>query len=379
MSTRFPGSALLFILASAPALVAAAAASGSLGGRVLDDQGRPVAKARIRIENRVSGFLQTAATDASGAYAVYNLPFSDYHLEVEAPGMEGVHRTVSVRSALPLKLDLTLKSASATVVVEDHVSLVEAHPSAHLDIDQSAIEKIPTAVSSRAMESVLLTTPGFIQDENGRFHFRGSHGQVTYVVDGVPVTDQMQATFSNAMDPSQVESMEVITGGVSAEYGGKPAAVVNITSKSGLGASRPFGGEVSLGASRFSTRELGFSARGGTAAFGYFVTGAASESDRFLDPVNFENLHNHGTTGRLSSRFDWLLGASDMLRFSASGGRTDRDVVNLASQQAAGQDQRQHDSDANLSLGWTHLLDANRSLDASIYYRGATSRLDPTR
>ncbi|WP_243316760.1 TonB-dependent receptor [Geothrix paludis] len=374
------GPTILALLAAGPAF-AAAAGSGALAGRVLDDQGRPVAQAQVRLENRVSGFRQTVVTDASGTYAAYNIPFSDYHLEVVAPGMQDLHQNISVRSNLPTQLDLRLKAAqaSAMVAVEDTVSLVEAHPSAHIDIDRSTIEKIPTAVQSRAMESILLATPGFIQDENGRFHFRGSHGQVTYVVDGVPVTDQVQSTFSNSLDPSQVESMEVITGGVSAEYGGKPAAVVNLTSKSGLGSPRPFQGELSLGASRFSTRELGFGARGGTASFGYFVTGAASESDRFLDPVNFENLHNHGTTSRLFTRFDWLLGASDILRFSASGGSTDRDVVNLASQQAAGQDQRVHTTDVNLNLGWTHLLGADRSLDVAVYYRGATARLDPTR
>lgn len=379
MAHRAFGLTILALLVAGPAF-AAAAGSGTLTGRVLDDQGQPLIQAQVRLENRVSGFRQTVTTDASGRYAAYNIPFSDYHLEVAAPGMQELHQTLSVRSNLPMRLDLRLKAsqASATVAVEDTVSLVEAHPSAHIDIDRSTIEKIPTAVQSRAMESILLTTPGFIQDENGRFHFRGSHGQVTFVVDGVPITDQVQSTFSNSLDPSQVESMEVITGGVSAEYGGKPAAVVNLTSKSGLGSAKPFQGEASLGVSRFSTRELGFGVRGGTASFGYFVTGAASESDRFLDPVTFENLHNHGTTDRLFTRFDWLLGASDILRFSASGGRTDRDVVNLASQQAAGQDQRAHTTDLNLNLGWTHLLGADRSLDAAIYYRGSTSRLDPT-
>nr|WP_306672283.1 TonB-dependent receptor [Geothrix fuzhouensis] len=377
---RSLGPTILAFLVAGPAF-AAAAGSGTLTGRVTDDQGRPVAKAQVRLENRVSGFHLDVVTDGSGVYTAYNIPFSDYHLEVAAPGMQELHQNLSVRSNLPTRLDLSLRAAqaSATVAVEDTVSLVEAHPSAHIDIDHSTIEKIPTSVQSRAMESILLTTPGFIQDENGRFHFRGSHGQVTYVVDGVPITDQVQSTFSNSLDPSQVESMEVITGGVSAEYGGKPAAVVNLTSKSGLGSTQAFQGDVSMGVSRFSTRELSFGARGGTAAFGYFVTATTSASDRFLDPVNFENLHNHGTTNRLFSRFDWLLGASDVLRFSVSGGRTDRDVVNLASQQAAGQDQRVHNTDANLNLGWTHLLGADRSLDAAIFYRGSTSRLDPTR
>ncbi|MBK7294876.1 MAG: TonB-dependent receptor plug domain-containing protein [Holophagaceae bacterium] len=151
------------------------------------------------------------------------------------------------------------------------------------------------------MESILLATPGFVADENGRFHFRGSHGQMTYVVDGIPVSDQLHATFSNSLDPSQVESLEVITGGISAEYGGKPVVVVNVTTKSGLGTPNGFEGEVSLGAARFRTAEAGFNARGGTASFGWFVSGAANESDRFLDPVNFENLHNHGRTGRVFS------------------------------------------------------------------------------
>ncbi|WP_043483964.1 TonB-dependent receptor [Geothrix fermentans] len=377
MAHRASSPIILAFLAAGP-VFAAAAGSGTLTGRVTDDQGRPVPGATLSLSNPVSGYRQRVRSDAKGAFAFLNVPFNGYHLDAQAPGLLPGHLDVTVHSPLPQQITVPLKPEGATVVVEEDLRLVEDHPSTHLDIDKTTIERAPAPVQSRAMESILLATPGFIADENGRFHFRGSHGQMTYVVDGIPVSDQMHATFSNSLDPSQVESLEVITGGISAEYGGKPVVVVNLTTKSGLGTPDGFEGEVSLGASRSRTFEGGLNARGGTDTFGWFVSGAASESDRFLDPVNFENLHNHGKTGRVFSRFDWILGGQDTLRLSVSGGRTERDVANLASQEALGQDQRATTSDANLSLAWTHLFSDRQSLDASLFYRGSQARLKPT-
>jgi len=378
MKARCLNRAAYVILCGTVLTGAPATTSGAISGRVLDDQGKAVAGAVVVLESQVSGYRQAVRTDAQGQFILYNVPTNDYRLNVGAPGFDPAERTLAVRSNLPQRQDFTLMGASATVAVEAQASLLENHPSSHLEIDKTTIEKTPAAVQSRALEGILLTTPGFIQDENGRFHFRGSHGQVMYSVDGVPVTDQVQATFSNSMDPAQVESMEVITGGISAEYGGKPGAVVNLTSKSGLGTPNGFEGEVSLGAARFNTLEAGSSLRGGNDAFGYFVSAAGSRSDRFLDPVNFDNLHNHGATGRLFSRFDWVLSDSDVLRVSFSGGQTNRDGVNLASQQAAGMNQRVNDTDQNLSLGWTHLVSASQSLGTSIFYRHSDSQLLPS-
>ncbi len=356
-----------------------AAASGVVTGRVADDQGRPVAGASLLLSNPVSGYRQQVRTDAKGVFTFQNVPFNTYHLDTRASGLLPAHLDVDVHSQLPLVVAVTLQPEGVVVVIEENLRLVEDHPSTHLDIDKSAIERTPAAVQSRAMESILLATPGFIADENGRFHFRGSHGQMTYVVDGIPVSDQLHATFSNSLDPSQVESMEVITGGISAEYGGKPVVVVNINTKSGLGTPDGFEGEASFGAARFRTAEAGFNARGGQAAFGWFVSGAASESDRFLDPVTFGNLHNQGRTGRLFTRFDWLLGSADTLRFSVSGGSTDRQVANLASQQARGQDPRAGTSDVSASLAWAHLFSATQSLEAALFYRSSRADLRPTR
>jgi hypothetical protein len=370
----------LIVASATPLLLWGAASSGSglINGSVQDERGKPVANALVSLENRVTGHRQATHTDARGRFSLFNIPFNDYHLEAKAPGLATAHKDVSVRTTLPVQVSLAMPTSGAVVVVEEKVELLEDHASSHINIDHTTIEQIPAVVQSRGMEGILLQTPGFIQDENGRFHFRGSHGQAMYVIDGVPVTDQLQATFSNSLDPGQVESMEVVTGGISAEFGGKPGAVVNLTSKSGLGTPGGFKGEVSAGAARFSTYETGLGVQGCTDRMGWFVTAAGSKSDRFLDPVNFDNLHNHGETGRVFSRFDWLLTDQDTLRLSVGGGSTTRDVPNLASQEARGMDQQARNLDANLSLGWTHLLGAEASLETSIFYRSAKARLDPT-
>src|SRR5690348_4070087 len=216
------------VAASAPEPVAA----GTVQGRVADDSGQAVAGAVVRIQNKVSGYLMTVKSGADGGYAFFNVPFNNYHLEAGAPGYTTAHKNIEVRTAAALRADLTLGTASATVEIQDTSTLVESTPAAHMEISQTAIQSVPVATQRQGLENIILQTPGFAQDADGRFHFRGSHGQVTYVIDGVPVSDQMAGS---APDPDQVDSLEVATGGISAEFGGKPAAVVSLTTKTGLG------------------------------------------------------------------------------------------------------------------------------------------------
>ncbi|HET6331470.1 MAG TPA: TonB-dependent receptor [Holophagaceae bacterium] len=373
-----PFPSLLLALVALPGIAAApaTAGAGTVQGIVDDGTGQGVEGAVVRIQNKVSGYLATVRTDASGKFVFYNVPFNNYHLEAGAPGFTEAHRNIEVRSNIAVAEKLSLVSAaSATVVIQDTSQLVEATPTAHVDITQSVIQSIPTATQSKGLDNIILQTPGFAQDADGRFHFRGSHGQVTYVIDGVPVTDQIGGVSGPA--PDQVDSMEVVTGGISAEYGGKPAAVVNLTTKTGLG-QPGLSGDVTVTASRFATFEGGVDLRGGTGDFGYFVSGLASSSDRFQDAVTFDNFHNHGKTGHLFTRFDWLLGSADTLRLSIGGGRTDREVVNLPTQQAGGMDERFHESSANTSLAWAHVFDDARTLETTLFYRHGSSRLDPT-
>ena len=152
------------------------------------------------------------------------------------------------------------------------------------------------------MEEIVTATPGFAKDENGRYHFQGAHSQSEYVIDGQTISDQTGVTFSNSIDPGIAQSMEMIYGNVPAEYGEKIGAVINLTTKSGLGTGAPRRGF----RRRLAIRHLRGRASlgGGSQTFGYFASLNGSWSDRFLDPVNFDNLHNPGDTQRGFLRLD---------------------------------------------------------------------------
>src|SRR4029079_555095 len=121
----------------------------------------------------------------------------------------------------------------------------------HVDLGANLIDQLPSATPSKQLSAMLLSAPVFIPSQNGRVHVRGSHGQIQYVVDGVPLTDEFSEAFANPLDPRYVKSAEVMTGGIPAEYGGKLAAVVDITSKSGLDDPRRVSGTGSFNTGTF--------------------------------------------------------------------------------------------------------------------------------
>ncbi len=88
--------------------------------------------------------------------------------------------------------------------------------------------------------------------------------------------------------------MEIITGTPNAEFGDKTSLVVNATTRSGLGLTRPTGNVVaqhgSFGASSLET-SMGV---GGPKA-GWFIAANGLRSGRFLDTPEFTPIHASAT------------------------------------------------------------------------------------
>ncbi|MEO8505141.1 MAG: TonB-dependent receptor [Acidobacteriota bacterium] len=350
--------------------------AGQIHGKALDPDGAVLPGVTVALSNTVTGYAQQTITGADGSFRLFNVPDNPYHLIASLDGFLDAHADVEVRGAVPVEHDLKLVpgfTASTTVKAEKEVVALETDTSSsHVDIDRSLIQRFPAAVASRAFEAIVLSAPGFSQDENGRYHFQGGHSQQLMVIDGQPIGDQTGVAFSNSLNPAIADTVEIVVGGVPAEYGEKAFGVINLTTRSALG-HLGFHGDLGLGASRFGTSEGSANLAWGAPSQGLFVSLDGSRSDRFLDPVSFDNLHNHGDTLRGFLRYDNLFdGGSDSIRLTGNRGRTHRDVPNLPSQEASGQSEDVHSDDWNLNLGYEHVSQLGAVFEGQVYGRNNT-------
>jgi len=81
---------------------------------------------------------------------------------------------------------------------------------------------------------VLLRSPGVAQDSapNGDLHVRGEHANLQYRIDDVLLPEGISG-FGLELSPRFVQSMQLITGSLPAQYGFRTAGIVDIQTKSG--------------------------------------------------------------------------------------------------------------------------------------------------
>jgi hypothetical protein len=378
---RLLGSALALLAWAASSALGQAAAS--LSGTVEDTSGARVAEAEVTLWNSVTAFRRVTRTASNGSFHFANVPFHSYELKVAKAGFLTHDESLSLRSNVPVAVTvkLGLEQVRSSVTVEggrENVLVDPEETGTHAQMNQDNIDRMALVAGRRGLESVLASFPGFAQNANGAVHPRGSHNQMTFVIDGMPISDQLTGAFANAVDPSIVETIELFTGDIAAEYGNKTAAVANISTRSGLGTGRRAAGSFTTSAAGFDTLSQVARVSGETGRFGYTASVHAMKSNRYLDQVSLDNLHNGGNSERGFTRLDYQAGDRDSLRLNLMAGRSSFQLANLRSQHAAGQDQRQTLEDFSASLGWMHVLNATSTFDSTASYRTTAAQLWPS-
>jgi hypothetical protein len=330
--------------------------AGTITGTVTDPSGAVLPGAVVGIRNPITGYSQATTTDQQGRFRLTNLPPNPYHLEASAPGFATGVQDVSVRTSVPIDLNvkLTLAGAETTVMV-NATDLIENVPYAHNDVDQSALSHLPTfSPGSGLSDAITFSTPGVVADSNGFFHPLGDHAQTSYVIDGQPINDQQSKAFSTQLPPNAIQSMELVTGMPNAEFGDKTSLVVNAVTRSGLG--QRFFGDVAAYYGSFGSVGERASVGFGGAKWGNFLAANVERSGRFLDSPEFFPMHDIGNNTTIFDRFDWNPTAKDALHLNLFGARNWFQVPITYDQ--PGQDQRQRVLSFDIAPGYQHTFNS---------------------
>lgn len=202
-------------------------------GVVYDPDGIEVPGAEVVIE--AGQGPRNVQTDDLGRYRFATLPPGDYTIRVLhpsfAPWESGV---INVALGATLEIDVTLQNEGDPEVI----TVISSAPAVDLEsvrsgavLDASFLKNIP---SNRDYQSAISTAPGIVDNGSGNPNARGGFDSSNqYYIDGVNVTDPVTNTFSMNMNYDAIESIEVLTGGMDAEYGRAMGAAMNIVTKSG--------------------------------------------------------------------------------------------------------------------------------------------------
>ena len=359
----------LCLLAGSPASAQSLGGAGTLRGTIRDGSGAPIPAAAVQLSNSVTGYSIRNLASSEGVFLIRNIPPNTYRLRVTVPGFQPHSSDVAVRTAVPIELDIRLELAGqqTTVTVEAApANLVENRPTISGTVDRRLLAELPTlSPDSGLNDAIILTTPGVAADSNGFFHPLGDHAQVSYVIDGQPVSDQRNKVFSTSIPANAIQSMEVISGSPAAEYGDKTSLVINATTRSGLG-QKPSG---SFLANYGSFGEIGEEATLGLggAKSGNFLVFNAQRSGRFLDSPEFRPMHDIGNAGTLFDRVDFQPTGRDALHLNVMLARNWMQVPNTYDQPR--QDQRQKVVSFNIAPGYQHTIDAKTLLTVSTFFR----------
>jgi outer membrane receptor protein involved in Fe transport len=350
---------------------------GTVQGTVKDPTGALVRNAKVTVTQPLTGYNQTVQTDEQGSFKLVNVPFNTYKVQVEAAGFQTTEQSIDLESTIPLNVDLSLAlsgaTANVTVTTDNSAVLEQDRTSSDTDLNQSILERPLGAAPSRAIEAMVASAPGFVTDDNGRMHPRGSESQVQYVVDGVPVTDNMSAIFSTSLDARTLRTVEVLTGGIPAEFGDKLAGVINVNTRSGL--EGPTQGGLSLSGGSFSTGEIAADFATHTKKFGFLTNLSTTTSQRYLDPPTIDNFHNFGRTGKGFFRLDYQFGQNDSIRSVLTFGGSNFQVPNRLEQELAGQDLRQRLRDNSQNITYQHIFSPNTVSQFSFFNRSSHALL----
>ncbi|MBI2711742.1 MAG: TonB-dependent receptor [Bdellovibrio sp.] len=334
--------------------------AGEVSGTIMEPAGQPAASARVVLK-RSDGTTQETRTAENGTFQFFPVVMGDYTVEIEKEGTLPYHYSLHVSSGGNSAADIQLApltpaeapagepSTDISTEGKEMVLKVRAkkrliHTTASVsssELSQEEIKKMPLGSEVSLPKLISSTTPGVVQGAFGQLFFRGNHSNIQYQIDGVQLPDSPSSTFGQAFSPRNIDRMEVITGGIPAEYGQRLAAVVNVVTKSG--AETPSGEvELNYGSYNYFSPHAIYGGTNEKGNLRYYLSLNYNQTDRGLDTPQpesvsnqfqggTESIHNRAFGNTEFGRVDWQVDNQNKVIFTTFHSQQNFQIPNYPS------------------------------------------------
>jgi hypothetical protein len=311
---RFTGALIFCVIALLGRTMFGQRTTGELRLTVTDPAGLGL-KSTVELISQGNDYRHTFTTDDQGNLDAKRLPYGIYQFRIQAPGFAEVSESVEIRSALPLDRTIPLKVASVSESVQVSASgtLVDPYRAGSVnEMGPETIQNRPTALPGRSMQDLVNSEPGWLYEGNAVLHPRGSEYQTQFVVDGIPLTDNRSSSFGpEPAEADDVESLDIYTAGIPAEFGRKMGGVVEINT---LKNEDPgFHGQLTLFGGTYDTAGINTQDQYTWNKNTIGLNASGNMTGHYLNPVVPENYTNNGTTGSFSLSYERELTPKDRL------------------------------------------------------------------
>lgn len=242
---------VIMVLAPAPA-AAQDYTSGTLTGTVQNTSSQPLAGATVTVRSTAQGVTRTVTTGANGQFRVPLIPTGQYDVTITAEGYNSISDQVSVTLGGASGFVFTVSavgapSEDATQVgdivvtgVRPELDFTRTTTGVTVNVDE-LIDQVPVA---RNITAVTLLAPGAVAGDPsfavGSAQLQAppslsgaSPAENAFFVNGLNITNFVNGLGGAPVPFEFYRTVEVKTGGYSAEFGRATGGVINAVTKSG--------------------------------------------------------------------------------------------------------------------------------------------------
>jgi hypothetical protein len=223
----------LLMLLIASVAMAQTSTSGAIVGRVTDGTG-PVPGVTIELQSPSQQGTKVAVSDANGEFRFSLLAPGQYTLSASLTGYAPLSQpniSVGLNRTVTLELDMRPSTVTDVITVTASAPVLDTTSNTTgANVTSETIESLPMA---RDFYAVAQVAPGTSTDAAGTTMYGSTGAENQYIIDGLNTTGVELGTEAKTLNFDFIQEVQVITGGLPAEYGRVTGGIINAITKSG--------------------------------------------------------------------------------------------------------------------------------------------------